>query len=246
MTNEELAAAIQTGDDGKVLPLWEQTKRFVYRMAARYIQLVGLDAQMYEDLCQAGFLAMIGAAGTYDGASEAGFLKWLSFYLKTEFRKAMGITTEREAKDPIHRAMSLDAPASDDEGSVYEMIQAPDCWQEVDDRIWREQARKIIQEMLDQLPRLQSDVLIKRYYQGRSVKEIAASLGVRSEDVRALEEKAMRVLRNGRISARLRELAADDLAPCYTKVGPRRFNTTSISSVEVAVFERERMRNVCV
>lgn len=55
MTNEELAIRIKAGIDtaDNMLQLWEQTRRFIRRIASRYVGAAEL-----EDLEQEGYLAL--------------------------------------------------------------------------------------------------------------------------------------------------------------------------------------------
>lgn len=210
MSNEDLAIAIQAGDESRIAELWDQVKRFVYREVNRYIVLAGLNAQMKEDLRQSGFLAVHAAAYTFKQDCEAGFLTWLKFYLKTEFRRALGASNDRQKNDPLHRASSLDIPVSEDEEeTLYEIIPGPDVWTGVNESMWRRQAHNAIQEILDRLPADQASVITKHYYQGMSKKEIAAEMGMRREDVQLLEDKAMRIFRSGRAFLMLRALVDD-------------------------------------
>ncbi len=210
MSNEDLAIVIQSGDESKILELWDQVKRFVYREVNRYILLAGLNAQLKEDLRQAGFLAVYAAAYTFKQDCEASFLTWLKFYLKTEFRRALGASNDRQRNDPLHKASSLDIPVSEDEEeTLYETIPGPDVWTGVNESMWRREAHNAIQEVLDRLPADQASVITKRYYQGMSKKEIAAEMGIHPEKVQLLENKAMRIFRSGRTFLVLRALVDD-------------------------------------
>ena len=201
MSNEDLAIVIQSGDESKILELWDQVK---------HILLAGLNAQLKEDLRQAGFLAVYAAAYTFKQDCEASFLTWLKFYLKTEFRRALGASNDRQRNDPLHKASSLDIPVSEDEEeTLYETIPGPDVWTGVNESMWRREAHNAIQEVLDRLPADQASVITKRYYQGMSKKEIAAEMGIHPEKVQLLENKAMRIFRSGRTFLVLRALVDD-------------------------------------
>ena len=62
MTNEELAIRIKAGIDtaDNMLQLWEQTRRFIRRIASRYVGAAEL-----EDLEQEGYLALYDAVDGY-------------------------------------------------------------------------------------------------------------------------------------------------------------------------------------
>ena len=69
MTNEQLVIHIKAGEDvsGNMAQLWEQTRRFIHTIAARYQGQAEI-----EDLEQEGYLALCDAVDGYNPA--AGFL----------------------------------------------------------------------------------------------------------------------------------------------------------------------------
>lgn len=60
MNNEELAMAIKTGERDKLLPLWDQVRRFAYQQARRWAA-AGRGGITVEDLEQESFLALLDA-----------------------------------------------------------------------------------------------------------------------------------------------------------------------------------------
>lgn len=112
MSNEELAAAYQAGDPGALPALWEQVRLLVLKFAYKW---AGMGRLEVDDLMQCGFIAVMEAAATYDGS--AAFNTWLGVYIKKEFNIACGQRTERQRREPLLNAVSLDAPLTDDEGS---------------------------------------------------------------------------------------------------------------------------------
>jgi len=71
MSNEELAEKIQNGEKDLLPLLWEQVEKFIYKQAGiRARQLNGLGGVSVDDLCQAGFLALVDAVESY--ATEKG------------------------------------------------------------------------------------------------------------------------------------------------------------------------------
>ena len=62
MTNEQLAEAIQTGDRSKILPLWEQVRRYAHDRAYKWFRATnGRGGQTVQDLEQEAFLALLEA-----------------------------------------------------------------------------------------------------------------------------------------------------------------------------------------
>ncbi|MBD5168892.1 MAG: sigma-70 family RNA polymerase sigma factor [Oscillibacter sp.] len=115
MTNEKLVAMIQTGDRERLTELWDQIRRLVWQQARRWAA-GGLGGVEAEDLQQAGFIAVLRAADSFDSSKGAKFTTALDYYLKQEFTAAVGQRTKRNRMDPLQSAVSLDAPLTDDEG----------------------------------------------------------------------------------------------------------------------------------
>lgn len=77
-----LAAQVKAGEPGTVLKLWEAVRRFV-EMKARERTRAG-NRVPFDDLTQAGFLAVLDAANQYDpGRENASFLSLLCFTLQS-------------------------------------------------------------------------------------------------------------------------------------------------------------------
>lgn len=115
MTNEELALLVQTGNRDKLVELWNQTKRLVFKKSSRW---VGLNGTTIEDMLQSGFIAMMLAANDFDPSKGTKFTTHLGFRLRAELSAAAGWSTKRSRLDPLQNAISLDAPLEDAEGTT--------------------------------------------------------------------------------------------------------------------------------
>lgn len=114
MSNEELVALIQAGDRDRIVELWHQVRRMVYKQAARW---AGLGGTTIEDLTQAGFIAMLRAVDSYDPSRGTKFSTHLFQRLRAELSAATGYNSKRSWFDPLQSAVSLDAPLTDDDDS---------------------------------------------------------------------------------------------------------------------------------
>lgn len=108
---------------------------------------------------------------------------------------------------------STSAPVGEDGESTVEDFLKDDRDQmgEVLDRIHREEIHRAIERELEELPEREADVIRKRYYEGMTLKEIAANVGISPERIRQLEERALRKLRRPAPSRRLNA--------CYSESG---------------------------
>ena len=114
VSNEELVTLIQAGDRDRIVELWHQVQRMVYKQAARW---AGLGGTTIEDMTQAGFIAMLRAVDSYDPSRGTKFSTHLFQRLRAELSAATGQHTKQARLDPLQNAVSLDAPLTDDDDS---------------------------------------------------------------------------------------------------------------------------------
>lgn len=84
MTNEQLVARIKAGEDaaGNMLKLWQQTEKFIERLAVKY--------QGYseaEDLKQEGYIGLCEAVRQYDAGKGLPFINYAAFWIKQAMRR---------------------------------------------------------------------------------------------------------------------------------------------------------------
>ena len=242
MTNEELVSLIQSGERDKLPELWEQVERFVAQQARRrHLLSGGAGGVEVEDLYQSGYIALVAAADTYNPAAGRAFIGWLALVLKTVFAEAGGCRSIKQARDPLRHAGSLDVPASEDsDTTIGDLIADPGAarnFQDAEDRLYLEQLHNALEKALDELPDRQGDTLRRRFYQNRSLEEIAAAEGISGEAVRQWQMKGLRELRKQQELQRF----VEERTPYYLRVGVSDFQRTGESAVERIVFRREKL-----
>lgn len=244
MTNEELVAAIQGGDDSLMLTLWEQVERLVRWHANRWAsagsEWAGVTA---EDLYQSGYLGLVDAVKTYDPERGLQFAGWLGYYLKKEFITALGRRTSRQRGEPLNYAISLDAPlkfdSDDTERTVADAIADPcDPYDETTQKIYHAQLREALNHELDTLTPELRETVKRRYYLGQTLDTVADYMRTYKATAQQREKSALRQLRR---SARLAKFI-DERTNYFLHVSVGRFHSTHTSAVESLVLERERMR----
>lgn len=128
---------------------------------------------------------------------------------------------------------SLDCPLSDEEGSaaVGDMVPCDaDTEASVLEEIGGQQLAEALQEAVEGLPDVLTNVLRLRYQEGRTVRETGKALGLSVSMVRNMEFKALQEMRWG---SRLREFLPEELeAQAYRHNGVREFDRTWESSTE--------------
>ena len=197
MSNEELAVLIQDGDNARILELWQQCNAFIWKQARREIfRLEGRRGVDVNDLAQCGFLAMLDAAKSFDANAGFAFMTLLGFKIKTAFQEATGCRTERQRREPIDSAVSLETPITDEEngdvlGDVIPDPAAELAFDEVSEADMAYRLHDALENALATLPQEQADALRMKYFEGLPA------------DARACQ-KGLRALRHPNISKELR------------------------------------------
>ncbi len=162
MSNEELVALIQAGDRDRIVELWHQVQRMVYKQAARW---AGVGGTTLEDLEQAGFIAVLRAVDTYD-PTKAKFSTHLFQRLRAEFSAATGYNSKRSWFDPLQNAVSLDAPLEDSEdATLADFIPDPAAAAEMDGM----EVRMGVAAILAELPEEQQRAVRGKYWHDLTV-----------------------------------------------------------------------------
>ncbi len=253
ISNEDLAAEVRAGRAG-CGELWERVQAFVRQQAARYLHqnaglCIGAGAD-FDDLLQAGFLALHDAVRGFDQTEGRSFVGYLAYHLKHHFRAVCGIRTTK--RDPLLTAARLDKPVSEEEGAATLGELTPDPRaeaerEEVEETLYNRQLRGALEQALDTLDTVQGDVIRRRYgltgpEGGETLDSIAAGLGVTRERVRQTERKALRALRKPQSIRILRSFHEEIISRCaWRGTGLTAYRENGASSVERAVEKTDEL-----
>ena len=99
MTNEQLVARIQVGEDTAVnmLQLWEQNQRFIGMIAVKYSGYAEMD-----DLKQEGYLALCEAVRHYNPDQGVPFINYAAFYIRQGMQRYIE-NSGNCIRIPVHR-----------------------------------------------------------------------------------------------------------------------------------------------
>lgn len=202
MTTNEIAAAVQSGQADR-MELWEAVRRFSYDRAYRwYRAMEGRGGMMLEDYIQVAFLALLDALESWDPTVGA-FNTWFGLKLKGAFTEAVGMRTQRDKRDPIHHALSLDAPLTDSEIgedlTLADVIEDPYAAAEVEavaELDYQQRRKQALAKALDSLAGDQRRAVVLRHCHGLTVDQTADRMGTTRATARAAEQKGLRLLRH--------------------------------------------------
>ncbi len=121
MTNEQLAAQAKTDDRTTLAALWEQSQGLLAMLFRQlYIRAGARTAQAgvtWEDVEQCFFLAIAQAVQVYEPKRGTLFASVLGYAVKRVFFELIGYRMEREKREPLNCACSLDEPVTGEDGS---------------------------------------------------------------------------------------------------------------------------------
>lgn len=240
MSNEELALRIQGGED-LYNELWEQCHGLVLWKAQQVIMaLDGKGGVELDDLINSGYPALVAAVESYRTENGA-FSTWFIYHLKTAFAEATGYRTRRSRNDPLHYAVSLSTPLSDEgeAGELIDVISDPggvmglDC---VEEQEYKRQLHYAMGEVLSRMPEDLREVTVCRHLDGLTIRQTAARMGSSKNIVVRQERDAMRVLRRPSNLDRLRPFLYFDY---YCGTGLRSFRHSGLSVQERYLMQKE-------
>lgn len=209
-TNEDLATAIQAGESEAMEQLWTQCRGYICQQANRWAQ-AWKDRPSYDvdDFIQSGYIAMCEAVKAYQ-ADKGSFLNILAYNLKTEFCKVAGCRTNAQRKEPLNNAVSLDAPAYNDENnetSIGDTIPFHDPgFEEVEEAMQKAHIAGIVKEAVCSLPERQRRAIEGHYLQELSYSEVADKMHITSGNAKQIAKAGLQALRRGRYAHTLSEL----------------------------------------
>lgn len=243
MSNEELVAAIQAGED-RVGELWEQVEGLVKWKANQVMMaLNGRCGVEFDDLYQSGYPAMAEAVGTYNPENGA-FSTWFMYHLKNAFAEATGYRTKSGRNEPLNHAASLDKSVDEepDGTPLGEFVSDPKAaatLEAVEEREYQKQLHDALEIAMGAVPENYGEVLRLRYYQDMTLEECGGVLGVGAERVRQMEKKGLRFLRQPKNAACLRPFYDFDFF-CGTGFGAFLHSGMSIQERYLVIEEEQQ------
>lgn len=241
---DELIARSKTRAPGAVLELWEAVRRFI-EMKARERTRAGSRVP-FDDLTQAGFLAVLDAADQYNpGRENASFLSLLCFSLQSRWAEEAGTrTTRRDAlqyADSTETAAHRDDPDGPTVGELLPDDGAALVFMGVEYADFLDYCRRVIAAALDTLPPPQGTLLRLHYLEGRSLEDTARLCGLSCAQAASdTAARALLRLERGQYRRELRDCleAFEDFREYQAAAKYETWSRTGISRTEAAALIR--------
>ena len=225
MSNEELAILAKEGDQQAAAQLWKQNQGVLsmieWRLFSSYRGRADAAGVTWDDVQQIGYFVILAAARGFDPDAGMKFASYLTYPVRNEFYRLVGLCTERSRNEPLCRASSLDEPLDkeDTDGSTRAET-VPDQtaaaqFESAEERIWTAQLHDALEKCLDDIPPEGADVIRKHFFEGLTLAEIAAAKTHSTERIRQIEAKGLRQLRQPSILHRLRQYRGEIVTRAY-------------------------------
>ncbi len=239
-----LVSAIQAGECDKLVELWGLVKNFVAKMARNRIYVLRDSACVeFDDLFNSGYIAIVNATNGYDFNAGRSFLSYLALHLRNAFNEAAGTRGDKQRRDPLHKAISLNAYVTgyDETITVEDTTADPqDQFAEAEERIYNEHLRFALDKAINRLPSQKQAVLRAYFFEGEDFEAIGNDVGMSASCARRISQSALQRLRCKSISNEL-QTYLEDRTNYYDKVGVKEFHQTGTSPVEKLAMRREHL-----
>lgn len=182
--DRRLARRMLSGDEQAFEEFFESHFPNLYRFA---LSRVGRDGDAAEEIAQSVLFKAVSRLATYRG--EAALSTWLC----TICRHEIGAFLRRRKLAPRHVDLVEDAPEI---RAALESLADP-SGMTPEAALRRKEIGRLVQIVLDRLPRRYGDVLEWKYLEGLPVKDIAVRLSVSAKAAESLLTRAREAFRDG-------------------------------------------------
>ncbi len=246
MTNEELAGAIQAGQNDLIETLWAQCYKYIKYQAGRWERAWQSRTDFdIDDLIQQGYFAICAAVNGWSEEKGHSFISYLDLCLKTEFAKVAGCRTTAQMEDPIYKAVRLESPAySEEDGLKIGETMGAECEALIafEEKEYRESLAKAVREAVAALPDQKRKAIEAHYFQGKPFAMVAEEMSISTSRAARIANDGLRMIRTKPEGADLREMLFESRSP-YRGTGFQAWKGSGMSAPEREVIYREKMRN---
>lgn len=214
--NAALAALAATGNAFALGQLWEINKGLLRSMFWKWYPankaLADAHGLTADDFEQDGYFAVQYATEHYDPGKGFAFSTWLAYAMKRQIQQTLtgghrrniigpDGKTRQVSANPLDHCTSLDVKLDTEDdgaatlGEIQPDLTAAEAFQNVEERIYQEELHAALEEALHKLSEREEMVIRGRFYERKTLEEIAVDDGTSRENVRQITAKAFRKLR---------------------------------------------------
>lgn len=223
---EEIVIDIQKGI-GRKNELYLLIENYVRKLCLKYYPCAKDIGYEFDDLVSCSWLGIEKAIMDFTPEKGYKFITYLKFHIRNSIAEFLGFRGSKHLN-----TISLDAPISDTEDLTLGDTLKDETSEELFDKIEFDVIGESLWKEVEKLPENERGVISEYYKINKSYNVIAEDLGVSTERVRQIKQKALRKLRK---SSNIQEYGAEYFAHKHTSL--KAFNTTRTSSTEWAVLK---------
>ncbi len=249
MSNEQLAIAIKQGQSEYIGELWNNTYKFLYKLAykhyTRYGERFAACGVTLEDVQQESYIAFVGMIKAYTPEKGLKFTTYAQLQIKIRIAELLGKRTEK--KRPLNMSRSLDEPIQGIDGEDVYIIDtiddstAVEAFENTEADIFNAELKNALDKaMSEHLTVFQQGIITGRFYDNKTLSELGTVNGVSVEKIRDTENKALRQLNHHKRELEpFREHYITNHSYKYTSLGS--FREQQGSSQEIIIERLERL-----
>jgi len=188
--NEALLKQLRSGNKNAEEELIRQNTPLVYRLVKDYYYACKEPEDM-KDIFQAGCLGLIKAMKNYDFSYENKFVTYAYYFIRGEARRAHEGLKKRELTISDVSMVMEEGVGVESNEDIFEYIRKGRRDEESEWNTYDSVIDKVlVEEMLEKVTPVQKKILIYRYFDDLSQKEISEILGLHQVYVSREEKKA--------------------------------------------------------
>lgn len=253
MTNEAMAKAVKQGDNSYIVPLWEQNRKFIYYVFNKLLNnnpnnrlRMASAGVTIEDLEQEAFFVFLNAIEAFDPSGGYTFISSLSYATKNGFFELIGMRTAKGRNDPLTNSDRLEREITEEGYTIGDTISDPEgeeAYNKIVETETNRQLGTVIHEILDNMTPLEQGAIEGYFFQGKTLKQLAAERGVALEAVRSQKQKALRKFRQKHNCHRLKPFIMDTIDQYAYRGSLGAFKRHWASSTEITAMRLEKKPN---
>lgn len=192
LSNEELATAIQNGNNELLPVLWEQTERLIKKIIIKHTKSRILPNSVdLDDLLQVGYFALLTAVNSFKKDRIYKFNTYLEYSVQNAINDELG--RKKQFKEYSYNKKVLNSDG--DEVELLNFVEDETAKYDMFEPIELTDTQRIVIEVVEKLPPVQKEIIKKHYFQGYTLNQIAELNHCSVENIRRYERKAFRTLR---------------------------------------------------
>lgn len=204
-TIEELCMMIQDGDKTLIPALWDRVRGIYMKKAYHYYAthrtLCACCGVELEDIQQQSYFAFLKSIEAYEPLCELSFSSYINYPFMTEMQELTRTRSSGQLADCLNQCSSLDITIETEDGggdTVGDFVPDPAALDFLE-LLDAQSVGEMIRNEVQQLPERESEVITGFFFDGLTICQIAARLGITFQRVSQLKKHGLVILSRRRV-----------------------------------------------